>query len=131
MKKSLALLFTFVLGTTLMAAEAPSREEITKSIARGLAYLEKQQQPDGSLANPENKQHSQDHPALTALPLLAFQRDPSGAKHTDLLQKGYGFIRGKAKEDGSIYGVGLSNYNTSVCLMALLRSGDPKDEPLI
>lgn len=131
MKKTLALICTFALGATLVAADAPSREEMTKSIAKGLAYLEKQQQPDGSLANPENKATSQDHPALTALPLLAFQRDPSGAKHTDVLQKGYGFIRGKAKEDGGIYGAALSNYNTSVCMMALLSSGDPKDEPLI
>lgn len=132
MKKSLALFFTLALGATLVAADAPSKKEISKSITKGLAYLEKQQQPDGSLANPENKATSQDHPALTALPLLAFQRDPSGAKqHDALLQKGYGFIRGKAKEDGSIYGSGLSNYNTSVCMMALLSSGDPKDEPLI
>src|ERR1044071_8342508 len=105
MKKSLALLFTFVLGTTLMAAEAPSREEITKSIARGLAYLEKQQQPDGSLANPENKQPSQDHPALTALSLLVLQRDPSGAKHTDILKKGYRSTRSKQKDEQTIYGV--------------------------
>ncbi len=131
MKKSLTLLLTFALGATLMAAEAPSREEIAKSIAKGLAYLEKQQQPDGSFANPENKATSQDHPALTAMPLMAFQRDPNGARQTDLLQKGYAFIRSKAQPDGGIYSSGLSNYNTSVCLMALLSSGDPKDEPLI
>ncbi|HEV7402324.1 MAG TPA: prenyltransferase/squalene oxidase repeat-containing protein [Chthoniobacteraceae bacterium] len=131
MKKSLALLSFLALGATLLAAEAPSREEINKSIAKGLAYLEKQQQPDGSFANPENKAPSQDHPALTAMPLMAFQRDPAGAKKTALLQKGYSFIRGKAQPDGGIYSSGLSNYNTSVCLMALLSSGDPKDEPLI
>ena len=131
MKKSLCFLLTFALGATLLAADAPSPEEITKSIARGLDYLEKQQQPDGSFANPENKATSQDHPALTALPLMAFQRDNAGDRHTELLQKGYAFIRAKAQPDGGIYGSGLSNYNTSVCMMALLSSGDPKDEPLI
>jgi squalene-hopene/tetraprenyl-beta-curcumene cyclase len=131
MKKSLCCLLTFALAATLMAAEAPSHEEIVKSITKGLAYLEKQQQPDGSFANPENKATSQDHPALTALPVLAFQRDPSGNRHTEVLQKAYAFIRSKAQPDGGIYGSGLSNYNTSVCMMALLGSGDPKDEPLI
>lgn len=131
MKTLLALLLTFALGATLTAAEAPSREEILASVAKGLAYLAKQQQPDGSFANPENKATSQDHPALTALPLLAFQRDPSGNRHTELLQKGYAFLRTKVQPDGGIYGSGLSNYNTSVSMMALLSSGDPKDEPLI
>src|SRR3954451_21261440 len=100
MKTTLAVLLTFALGASLVAAEAPSREEITKSIARGLAYLEKQQQPDGSFANPENKATSQDHPALTGLPLMAFQRENADGRHAALLQKGYAFIRGKAQPDG-------------------------------
>jgi len=33
--------------------------------------------------------------------------------------------------DGGIYTTGLSNYNTSVALMALLAKSDPADEPLI
>lgn len=47
------------------------------------------------------------------------------------MRKGYAFIRTKAQPDGGIYTKGLSNYNTSTALMALLNSGDPKDEPML
>ena len=47
------------------------------------------------------------------------------------MKKGYDFLRSKVQPDGGIYIKGLSNYNTSVSLMALLNSGDPKDEPAI
>jgi squalene-hopene/tetraprenyl-beta-curcumene cyclase len=131
MKSLLSVLLALSLAGSLAEAEAPSREQITRAVARGLAYLQQQQQPDGSFANPENAAPSKDHPALSALPLLAFQRDPSGAPHADVLAKGYAFLRRNAQPDGGIYNAGLSNYNTSVCLMALLGSGDPNDEPLI
>lgn len=75
-----------------------------------------------------------EHPALTALPLIAFRRDPAGKAATDnadVLRKGYEFVRSKVQPDGGIYIKGLSNYNTSVSLMALLEAGDPKDEPAI
>lgn len=103
------------------------RNEVQQAIERGLAYLAKQQKPDGSWSNP-------DYPALTALPLIAFHRDPSGkyAKHKpESLEKGYDFIRKHAKPDGGIYQRGLSLYNTSVGLVALLSRNDPKDEPII
>ena len=41
------------------------------------------------------------------------------------------FLRSMAKPDGSIFDEKISNYNTSVCLVALLANNDPKDEPLI
>jgi squalene-hopene/tetraprenyl-beta-curcumene cyclase len=47
------------------------------------------------------------------------------------MQKGYEFLRGNAQSDGGIYSRGLANYNTSLALMALLNSGNPKDEPII
>ncbi len=117
------------------AAPAASRAEITAAIAKGLAYLRAQQQPDGSFANPENKASAKDHPALSALPLIALRRDPAAAsappEQAEIIRKGYAYLRAQAKPDGGIYGSGLSNYNTSVCLMALLLSGEPQDEPLI
>src|SRR5262249_38399046 len=97
------------------------------SIDRGLAYLKSQQKPDGSWSNAE-------HPALTAMPVVAFQREPSGKNLTsppDFLLKSYDYLRSFAKPDGGIYGKGLSNYNTSVAMMVLLSTGNPKDEPLI
>ncbi len=103
------------------------RNEIKIAIDKGLAWLKTQQKEDGSWS-------TTDHPALTALPLLAFQREPTGRYATeqpDFLKKGYDFLRSNAKPDGGIYNVGLSNYNTSVAMMALLARSEPKDEPLI
>jgi squalene-hopene/tetraprenyl-beta-curcumene cyclase len=127
----------------LRAAEAPPlrkagnesvRNEVETAISKGLAYLKAQQQPDGSFRNPLIPAAEPEHPALTALPLIAFHRDPSGKAanvNADVLKKGYDFLRSKEQPDGGIYIKGLSNYNTSVSLMALLDSGDPKDEPAI
>jgi len=103
------------------------RNEIQLAIDRGLTFLKSQQKEDGSWSNP-------DHPALTALPAVAFQREPGGANFAsppEFLKKAYGYLRATAKPDGGFYKAGLSNYNTSVVLMALLGSGDPQDEPLL
>jgi squalene-hopene/tetraprenyl-beta-curcumene cyclase len=103
------------------------RNEVKIALDKGLAWLNAHQNDDGSWSTP-------DHPALTALPLLAFQREPTGrytSEAPDFLKKGYGFLRGNAKPDGGIYNAGLSNYNTSVALMALLAKNEPADEPLI
>ena len=103
------------------------RNEVKAAIDKGLAWLKAQQKEDGSWS-------TTDHPALTALPLLAFEREPTGKYAKELpefLKKGYGFLRGNAKPDGGIYNAGLSNYNTSVAMMALLARSEPKDEPLI
>ena len=103
------------------------RNEVQMAIDRGLAFLQAQQKEDGSWSNA-------DHPALTALPLVAFQREPSGKylkEAPEFMKKGYARLRGAVQPDGGIYGKGLSNYNTSVAMMALLQTGDPADEPLI
>ena len=129
-------------GHVVAAAEPPARNEANVSIrnevliaiGKGLAWLQQQQQADGSFANPENASTSAEHPALTALPLIAFHREPTGKggrEYAESLRKGYAFLRSKVQPDGGIYTTGLSNYNTSVALMALLNTGDPKDEPLL
>ena len=103
------------------------RNEVQLAIDKGLAWLKSHQNPDGSWSSPE-------HPALTALPLIAFYREPGGRfreAKPEFLQKGYGFLRSNAKPDGGIYGKGLANYNTSVALMAMLTTGASEDESLI
>jgi squalene-hopene/tetraprenyl-beta-curcumene cyclase len=143
MKSPLLLLAALVVSvTTLGAAEPPARDEanvslrneVLTSISKGLAWLQRQQQPSGALANPLNPATSADHPALTALPLLAFHHEPTGlaaTQYAETLKKGYAYLRTQVQADGGIYAKGLSNYNTSVALTALLNSGDPKDEPIL
>ncbi|MDQ3622450.1 MAG: terpene cyclase/mutase family protein [Verrucomicrobiota bacterium] len=133
---TITLITLLALGASLPAADEPVpnkpenfsfRNEIKIAIDKGLAWLQANQKADGSWSGP-------DHPALTCLPLLAFHREPTGlyaTKKPGFLQKGYGFIRSHIQPDGGIYNKGLSNYNTSLGLMALLTSGDPKDEPSI
>ncbi len=143
MKPLLAFLCAATLLAPALHAEEPLprshagaslRNEIQLAIDKGLAWLATTQQADGSFANPDNAQNSQDHPALTALPLVAFLREPGekrGPQRAALIDKALTFLRGKAQPDGGIYAKGLSNYNTSVVLVALLESNDPKDEPLV
>ena len=126
---SLSLISCGVAGEPLPKKDSnlSFRNEVKIALDKGLAWLKARQNEDGSWS-------TTDHPALSALPLLAFQREPTGrftAEQPDFLKKGYAFLRGNAKPDGGIYNVGLSNYNTSVALMALLAKNDPADEPLI
>jgi squalene-hopene/tetraprenyl-beta-curcumene cyclase len=136
MKTSLAFLTAAALfGRTLLADEPLARNpenvsfrnEIQLAIDKGLAWLKSQQKADGSWSNSE-------HPALTAIALLAFHHEPTG-KYAEnkpaFLQTGYDFLRHDAKPDGGIYAQGLSNYNTSLALTALVTSGKPEDEGLI
>ena len=100
------------------------RNEIRDSLNRSLVWLRAQQNADGSFGKDTL------HPALTALPLIAFQREPTGrfAKE-DFVAKGYAYLRGFTQPDGGIYSKenGLANYNTSVCLLALVGANEPKD----
>lgn len=140
----LSLSVTAILGLTpaLFAEEPPVRNaanesvrnEVLLAIDKGLDWLKQQQKEDGMIANPESGTSATTHPGLTALPLIAFHREPTGkgaTTYADTLKKGYAFLRGKVQPDGGIYTTGLSNYNTSVALMALLNTGDPKDEPTL
>ena len=104
------------------------RNEIRDSLSRGLDWLGKQQNPDGSFGKDTL------HPALSALPLVAFQREPTGRfADADFMRKGYAYVRGFAQPDGGIYNKdsGLANYNTSVCLLALAGGNDAKDHELL
>jgi squalene-hopene/tetraprenyl-beta-curcumene cyclase len=134
-----ALAAIIIIASTVSAAEQeiiPRKEknlslrnEVQLAIDKGLAFLQAQQKADGSWSATEPN-----HPALTALPLMAFQREPSGKylrDQPDFMQMGYAFLRSKAQPDGGIYAQGLANYNTSLALMALLNSGNPKDDGLV
>lgn len=134
--KSVAFALTTALTLSAAAQDGPIlkdpknlslRNEVQLAIDRGLAFIKSQQKEDGSWSNA-------DHPAITALATVAFQRAPGGANvknPPEFLRKSYDFIRANIKPDGGIYNKGLSNYNTAVAMTALLQTGEPKDEPTI
>lgn len=103
------------------------KNEVQNAIGRGLTYLASKQNPEGWWSQAE-------HPALTGLVLTAFQGDPSGfykRKHAQAIENGYAFLLKSVKPDGGIYGSGLANYNTSVCMMALYVANRPEYEKVI
>lgn len=108
-------------------ADVSLKNEVQNAIGKGLTWLASKQNQEGWWSQ-------QEHPALTALALTAFQGDPSGfykRKYEQAIDKGYDFLIKSVKPDGGIYGTGLSNYNTSVSMMALYVSNRPEYEKVI
>lgn len=103
------------------------KKEVIRAFKNGFEFLKNHQNPDGSWSNPE-------FPALTGLVLYAFLKSPEYANMREkpvFIQKGLEFIIKCAKKNGAIYKEGLPNYNTSVCIMALMAANDPKYHPYI
>ena len=96
---------------------------------RGLKWLAKRQQPDGSWS-------VADFPALTALPLWAFAVSDYPDK-TRVVSNAVQFILKNVQPEGSIYkktpgpGGGLANYNTALCMTALHMTKDPTLIPVV
>ncbi|MFM8470037.1 MAG: cycloartenol synthase [Limisphaerales bacterium] len=131
----ITLLFALVSATTLRAADAPRtpvpapsghdeslRHEVQRAIDRGIAWLLANQNSNGWWTTP-------DHPAVTALPLVALNGEPSGKylkEPTPAIQRGYAFLLASAKPDGGIYATNMANYNTSLSLLALMSANRPE-----
>lgn len=101
--------------------------EIQNAIDRGLSSLLASQNTDGWWS-------TRDHVAPTAIVLTAFMGEPTGRFRTNLpasLAKGYAFILGSVKPDGSIYRTSLINYNTSLSMLALVVSGNPAHDGIL
>lgn len=128
MKTFLSLL-VFALATTAGAAELPSKsdvsllKEVARAQERGLDWLLKQQEKDGSWRN---------HPAITALAVTSFLRSgkPLTTEQQEAVDRGVKFILPCAKPTGAIYGGGdtdkYPNYSTAICTMALLATDKPQ-----
>lgn len=108
------------------ASNTSLRNEVQHAIDKGLTWLKDKQNAAGFWDTPE-------HPALSGLVLTAFERDPSHQyKDSDSVKKGYDFLLSCVHPDGGIYKKDeLLNYNTSICVMALLATGDAKYEPVL
>ena len=127
--------FFFLFSSAIVTAETvrlgPNntslKKEVNRSLDKGLDFLKKKQNPDGSWSNP-------DFPALTGLVLHGLLNSKKYAemkKRPKFIQKGLDFITKYAKQDGGIYHEAMPNYNTSICMMALISSKDPKYHPII
>ncbi len=101
------------------------QHEVDAAISRGLDWLEANQNADGSWSNTN-------YPALTALPMMAFIKSdyPNREKIINAATK---FLLSCVQKDGGIYvdntnrkGGGLSNYNTSISMIALYMLNNPK-----
>ena len=101
--------------------------EIQRSIDRGLDWFKVHQNAEGWWSSP-------DHPALTALPVLAFQGDPRERFTKDnapWLTHALAYLASNQKPDGGLHRGQLMNYNTALGMLALLGAGDASHEDLI
>ena len=128
MKNQFLILALFAIALpTLAQKDVSFQNELQRSIDRGLASLQASQHKDGWWTSPE-------HPAVTALVLVAYQGNPNKPKQTPAwITKAYDYLLKQVQPNGSIYmpGKGLANYNTSLCMMAMLTSGNAKYNPII
>jgi len=97
---------------------------------RGLAYLEKQQQPDGTW-QPDPRVP----PAITALALRGFVNSEKYGPDAPLVKKGFDALLAQQVADGGIYENLLANYNTAIAVSALAeaqeRAGDKRYQEAI
>ncbi|QJE98185.1 prenyltransferase/squalene oxidase repeat-containing protein [Luteolibacter luteus] len=126
---SLAVASTMALaqGQTTKNPYLSLQIEIKEAIARGNAFLAKQQQEDGHWDNAEL-------PAFSALALTAAVRDPAVEGKKELpahIAKGFDWLLKQQKEDGGIYNKGLSVYNTATSVTALSAADRPEFVPAI
>lgn len=100
--------------------------EILRAIEKGNEYLKSKQSPEGYWAQPS-------YPAMTALAVTAYMRDPAvqGQALPENIKKAYQIILNAQKENGAIYNRGLASYNTSVCMMALMAANNEAYVPAI
>ena len=115
-------------GASLAFADDVSfRNEIQRSIDRGLAWLQTNQNTNGYWSTP-------DTPAVTGLALMAFKGDPRGRYETNepaWLKRGYQYILESARPDGGIHRSNLPNYNTAISLLALVTAQKAEYEPVM
>lgn len=110
-----------------VVSDTSFRNEVERAIDRGLAWLQASQNSNGWWSSP-------DHPAVTALGLMAFGGEPRGRyqrNEPDWLKRGYAYVVSCAQPDGGIHRSNLVTYNTALCLTALATANKPEYEPLI
>ncbi|HHN46299.1 MAG TPA: hypothetical protein ENN09_02555 [Planctomycetes bacterium] len=109
-------------------AETTYRDAALDAIKTGVEYLMNTQRETGAWGT------FQPSVGITGLVVHAMLISPLGMNpaNTPAIRKGLDFIASSARENGEINDPdGYANYNTSIAIMALAASGDPKYETLI
>jgi len=115
-------------GPALPSREISFRNEVSTAQERGLAWLVKQQEADGSWRH---------HPAITALAVTALYRAgrPLTADEQTAAGKALQFVLSNVRTNGAIFAGDdkdkCPNYSTAICTMALLASGKPEYTDII
>ena len=112
-----------------LADRVPRRDvsllnEANHAIEIGCRWLCQAQLPDGSWCQ---------YPGITGLAVaaLAHSRLPKHGPQSPHVRKGVAYILKCVKPDGSICDKDLKSYNTSICVLALLATRDPKHHDVI
>ncbi len=110
------------------ALSTKARHDAQAAIDRGLAFLKATQRADGGWESMDRSD-----PAITAMVGKCFIQHKNFGPSHPLVQKALALILTFRHDDGGIYteGLGLRNYYTSVCLMALAAAKDEKYKPHI
>ena len=114
--------------TPVSALSTVARHDAQAAIDRGLAFLKATQRADGGWES-----MGRSDPAITAMVGKCFiQHKGHGPSHP-LVEKALALVLTFKHDDGGIYaqGLGLRNYYTSICLMALAATNDEKYQPHI
>lgn len=109
---SVVCLLLLALPATAAPSETVAKAE--KTARKGLDFLKKQQQPDGSW-----QPAKQVPPAITALALRASVGNEAYDPDDDFIRRGYEALLGQQVTDGGIYDDLLANYNTAISVSAL------------
>ncbi|HZP84064.1 MAG TPA: prenyltransferase/squalene oxidase repeat-containing protein, partial [Chthonomonadaceae bacterium] len=121
------MLLCGTLARTPAAPPEPTLTQARQAVAKGLAYLRRVQEADGSWSQ---------YPATTALALAGFLRNGRTERNEPAVANGIKYILRSVKPNGAIYSdanaaTALPNYNTSLCVMALALTKNPAYKPII
>jgi len=110
------------------ALSTKARHDAQAAIDRGLAFFKATQRADGGWESMDRSD-----PAITAMVGKCFIQHKNFGPSHPLVQKALALMLTFRHDDGGIYteGLGLRNYYTSVCLMALAAAKDEKYKPHI
>ncbi len=122
-KISIVLLTASLVATALAdpkstaLADASLRLEADRAMDRGLKFLAGEQMQNGSW---------RDTPGITAMVIMAHLNAPREltADEKVRVEKGFKFIVSCAKPTGAIFTDSYASYNTSICLLALVKAND-------